>query len=243
MDCMCIKFRINFNTYTVLFFFFVPHINLEATGGRTNSPPLARKIPSRLFKYRWASLISKEGALLKKIWRRGVSTGVYIILYRHLPHLGRKWLDHISTRTTIYSRSPAELDRRSSSCWQQCRINPWTGVSHPSPNPPQPSLDFKHRTRTYISTLIIAVPKINFQAFFCILIFLHVSLSLPFNIKFPKILAQARYIDYQPAASWAPFHAITNNGFIIHIELLCSSYLLHAAIVLYYAYLCYYYYW
>ena len=29
-------------------------------------PPLARKMPSRLFKYLWASLASKEGALSKK---------------------------------------------------------------------------------------------------------------------------------------------------------------------------------
>ena len=36
------------------------------TGGLTNPPPLARKKPSRLFKYRWAFLALKEGAFSKK---------------------------------------------------------------------------------------------------------------------------------------------------------------------------------
>ena len=39
----------------------------HGTYGWSNKPlPLTRKMPSRLFKYRWASLASKEGALSKK---------------------------------------------------------------------------------------------------------------------------------------------------------------------------------
>ena len=40
--------------------------SLRAYGWSNKPPPLARKMPSQLFKYRWASLASKEGAFTKK---------------------------------------------------------------------------------------------------------------------------------------------------------------------------------
>ena len=43
-----------------------------AYGWSNKPPPLARKMASHLFKYRWASLASKEGAFPKKVENKNI---------------------------------------------------------------------------------------------------------------------------------------------------------------------------
>ena len=70
-DLPCILYSWPFNGLKdqVISFIFRAEMAIEQVyvyGWSNKPPPLVWKMPSRLFKYRWASLASKEGAFTKK---------------------------------------------------------------------------------------------------------------------------------------------------------------------------------